>query len=129
MRARLLCGCALLLCHGAMAQPVTSLPPASTPISGAEVLYLVQGGVSKQISATNLLAAAPTPPPTPGGTFVFHQNTPATVWIITHNLGVFPSITVADSAGTYIEGDIFFNSLNQCTLTFAAPFSGVAYLS
>jgi hypothetical protein len=129
MKARLLCGCALLLCHGALAQPVTLLPPASTPISGAEVLYIVQDGISKKISATNLLAAVPIPPPTPGGGFVFVQATPATVWIITHNLQVFPSIVVADSAGTYIEGDIFFDNLNQVTLTFAAPFAGIAYLS
>ena len=62
-----------------------------------------------------------------GGIFVFTQATPATVWPIIHNLNRHPAMAVSDSAGTFIEGDIFYNSTNTVTLTFAAPFSGTAY--
>jgi hypothetical protein len=57
------------------------------------------------------------------------QGSPATVWVIPHNLGFRPNVTVEDSAGTTIEGEIVHDSADQLTLTFSAAFSGVAYLS
>jgi hypothetical protein len=42
----------------AFPQPVTKLPQASAPLSGAEILYLLQNGQSKQITAGNLAQAA-----------------------------------------------------------------------
>ena len=68
----------------------------------------------------------------PGGgptTYVHNQSTPASTWVIDHNLGIYPNVTVEDSAGTTVEGEIVHNSINQMTLTFSAAFSGIAYLS
>jgi hypothetical protein len=45
---------ASLLPGAAFAQQVTSFPPANLPLSGAEVLYLVQGGQSKQTPVSTL---------------------------------------------------------------------------
>lgn len=45
----------LLTIGGAAAQPVSTLPPASIPLSGAETTYIIQGGVSKKITVGNLL--------------------------------------------------------------------------
>ena len=75
---------------------------------------------------------APAPPPTPGPTgssYVHTQATPAATWVINHNLGFFPAITVEDSAGNEVEGAITYNSANQVTITFSAAFSGRALLS
>lgn len=66
---------------------------------------------------------------TPAVAYRHAQTTSSAVWAITHNLGFYPNVTVEDSAGTIIEGEITYNNLNTITLTFAAGFSGVAYLS
>lgn len=51
-------------------------------------------------------------------------------WVIVHNLGFNPGgISVVDTAGNVVEGDVHYDSVNQITLTFSAPFSGHAYLS
>jgi hypothetical protein len=73
-------------------------------------------------------AGPPGPPGPPGATFIFDQSTAAATWTIAHNLGVFPAVVVADSAGTLIEGDIVYTDTNTVTLTFSAAFSGTAYL-
>ena len=57
------------------------------------------------------------------------QGVTSSSWIITHNLGFYPNITVKDSAGSIVEGEIVYDSANQVTLNFQAAFSGVAYLS
>lgn len=46
-------GVVLLLMGVAEAQPVSSFPPASTPLSGGELLYIIQNGISKQITVGN----------------------------------------------------------------------------
>jgi hypothetical protein len=57
------------------------------------------------------------------------QGTPSATWVIDHELGFNPNITVEDSSGSTVEGEITYNSLTRVTLTFSAAFSGVAYLS
>ena len=68
-----------------------------------------------------------------GGTggvgYVHNQGVAAASWVIVHNLGYFPNVTVEDSTGVTIEGEIVHNTANQLTLTFSGSFSGVAYLS
>ncbi len=61
--------------------------------------------------------------------FVFTQNIPATIWIVTHNLNKYPSVSVVDSANTTVYGQVEYNSLNQVTLTFKAAFSGKAFFN
>ena len=69
--------------------------------------------------------------PGTGGTasFTYTQNTAATSWNITHNLGFHPNIATVDSAGSSIEGSITYNSVNDLTAVFAIATTGVAYLS
>ena len=52
------------------------------------------------------------------------QGVASSVWIVTHNLNKYPSVSVTDSAGSTVIGMIEYNSLNQVTLTFKASFSG-----
>lgn len=54
------------------------------------------------------------------------QTSPATTWNVTHSLNKYPAVTVIDSAGTVMEGDISYTNLNQVVLTFQSSFSGNA---
>lgn len=61
--------------------------------------------------------------------YTHSQSTPADTWVVTHNLGFHPNVTIVDSANSVVIGGVTYNSLNQLTLDFAAGFSGSAYLS
>ncbi|NWJ94582.1 MAG: hypothetical protein HXX20_02270 [Chloroflexi bacterium] len=61
--------------------------------------------------------------------FIYTQNTPSTLWTITHNLGKYPSISAIDSAGTQVFGEVKYLSLNQLTISFGWAFSGKASLN
>ena len=62
-------------------------------------------------------------------TFVYPQLTPASIWVINHGSGNFPSVTVIDSSGNKVFGDISYTDANTVTLTFSAAFTGTAYLN
>lgn len=59
-------------------------------------------------------------------TFVFNQGTISNVWNITHNLNKYPSVSITDTAGTEVEGQVDYLDLNSVKVTFAYPFSGRA---
>ena len=79
--------------------------------------------------------SGPMGPPGPQGppgfvnTFTFPQEAPQATWTITHGLDRFPAVSVVDSTGYTVEGDVFYVSANQVVLNFAGAFSGVAYLN
>lgn len=60
---------------------------------------------------------------------IFTQSSPSTEWVIGHTLGGRPSITVVDSAGTVVIGEVKYDSNTQVTVSFTAAFSGYAYLT
>lgn len=68
-----------------------------------------------------------------GGTqvlaYVHDQGSVASVWTVNHNLGWYPNVTVIDSAGGTVEGDVAHTTTNQLRLTFSGGFTGKAYLS
>lgn len=70
-------------------------------------------------------------PGVPGGGlyYVHEQMTPANPWVIFHNLNAFPNVTVVDSAGDIVEGEIKYDSAFQVTITFSGAFAGRAFLS
>lgn len=57
------------------------------------------------------------------------QSSASSTWNVTHELGGRPSVTIVDSAGTVVVGDVVYNSNTSITVTFSAPFSGFAYLT
>lgn len=61
--------------------------------------------------------------------YAHSQSVAAATWAIAHNLGKYPSVTVVDSGGTEVEGDIDHLSINSCNIIFSAPFTGKAYLN
>jgi|TARA_R100000278_G_scaffold79592_1_gene61612 hypothetical protein len=67
-------------------------------------------------------------------TYTHNQSTTSNTWTITHNLHRFPSVTVVDSGGTIVLGNVVYNSNKQLTITFfqggsALAFQGKAYLN
>jgi hypothetical protein len=60
---------------------------------------------------------------------VHTQSSAATSWSITHALTGYPSVTVVDSAGTVVIGDVQYNSTTSITVTFQSAFAGKAYLT
>jgi len=57
------------------------------------------------------------------------QGAASSSWAITHNLGFKPNVTVIDSAGNIVEGEIAYTNTNSLTVSFQSAFSGNAYLS
>ena len=53
----------------------------------------------------------------------------AKVWTVAHNLGKRPAVTVVDSAGTVVIGEVDYLDDNTVRLTFCAAFSGTAYFN
>jgi len=62
-------------------------------------------------------------------TFVFSQSVPSATWTVIHDLNKFPSVTVVNSHKEEVIGDLKYDTTNQLTLTFSAPFSGQAYIN
>lgn len=60
---------------------------------------------------------------------VVEQKTSAAVWNISHGLNRYPSVTVVDSGGNVVIGDILYLDSNSVQITFSAPFSGKAIFS
>jgi len=86
------------------------------------------------IAAGNIGVVGPPGSPGPpggsaGATHIFTQGSPATQWVILHNLGWFPSVTVVDTGGTVIQPDVHYDSDDQVTLTFGSITTGRVYLN
>ena len=62
-------------------------------------------------------------------TYEYDQSGVSDDWTITHNLGKYPSVTVVDSAGTEVVGDVTYISENVINIKFNSAFSGTAYLN
>ena len=60
---------------------------------------------------------------------IFTQSSVSSTWSITHQLGGRPSVTIVDSSGTVVYGEVRYNSNTSITVLFSSPFSGFAYLT
>lgn len=65
----------------------------------------------------------------PNKSFIHIQGEASDVWMIEHNMGRYPSVTVVDSAGSAVFGDVTYTNENQLTVTFSVAFSGKAFLN
>lgn len=61
--------------------------------------------------------------------YIHVQGAPSAVWVIEHNLGYYPAVTIIDSADSVVIGAIEYDSINQVTAVFSGAFSGQAFLS
>lgn len=58
-----------------------------------------------------------------------NQTSASALWNIAHNLGKFPSVTVVDSGGSVVVGEVEHVTNNTLRISFLASFSGKAYLN
>lgn len=104
--------------------PGVSGPPNSLSIgtvtSGESPVVTITGTAPSQ----TLNFVLPT-----GGIYTHNQGSSSSTWIITHNLGYFPSVTVVDNGNNVVIGDVSYVSVNQVSISFSASFGGKAYLS
>lgn len=61
--------------------------------------------------------------------YVYNQISASKVWTINHNLNKYPSVSIVDSAGNLVIGNIEYTTLNTVIILFTAEFSGKAYLN
>ena len=59
--------------------------------------------------------------------YIHKQQVASNLWTVVHNLGKYPSITVVDSAGTVVTGEIVLQTTEQAVISFNGAFSGKAY--
>lgn len=62
-------------------------------------------------------------------TFYFIQNEALDTWVIVHNLNKYPAVSVIDSSGSEVIGEVTYDTANQITITFKGAFKGSATLN
>ena len=62
-------------------------------------------------------------------TYIHTQIAPGSAWPIIHNMSKWPSVTVVDSSGNQVVGDVSYTDVNSLTISFSAGFAGYAYLN
>ncbi len=82
-----------------------------------------------EISAPNQAGWAQGGSSPAGSSYVFDQMTALATWAIAHGLNRYPSVTVVDSTGTKVDGDVHYDDADSITVYFSAAFAGVAYLN
>lgn len=61
--------------------------------------------------------------------YVHNQLMSSVLWEMNHSLNKFPSVTVVDSAGSIVIGDIIYINENNLQIKFTSQFAGKAYLN
>lgn len=70
-------------------------------------------------------------PTAPGGddaNFVYDFTNQSTLNFL-HNLGKLPAVTIIDSTGDEVDGEVIHDSVNEITINFSASFSGSVILN
>lgn len=62
-------------------------------------------------------------------TYTYTQSTATATWSIAHNLNKYPSVSIVDSSGNMVMGEVSYTDSNNLTVTFSAAFSGKAFLN
>ncbi|MEG0642140.1 MAG: siphovirus ReqiPepy6 Gp37-like family protein [Clostridium sp.] len=61
--------------------------------------------------------------------YLFTQVAPKQLWKVSHGLGKYPSVSIVDSGGTVVIGNINYCDNNNVEISFTAPFAGNAYFN
>jgi len=61
--------------------------------------------------------------------FVYTQTNAAAEWVVTHNLGKRPSVTIVTATDSTVIGEVTYNSANQLTINLSSANAGKAYLN
>lgn len=102
----------------------TAFPPSAHTHTIADLPVAGAG-----ISDATKLVRADDPRLVADKNFTHNQVAAASVWNVTHNLAKFPSVTVIDSGGNFVVGEVQFPTIDTATLTFNTAFSGQAFFN
>lgn len=61
--------------------------------------------------------------------YIHTQFRPDTIWTVNHPLNKKVNVSITDTAGTEIEGNVIINNDSKVTIEFNTPFSGEAILN
>lgn len=112
---------------------VVMLPPLGVPddhyfVKGLSDTY-VKHYICNADFSFSLVGQAPSVIVGNTQTYVYQQDVPTDIWIIVHNLGYYPSISVVDSSSRKVYGDEEYININTVKVSFDGAFAGKAYLS
>ena len=94
-----------------------------------EVTEVVNRITVTALSPSTVTAAATSAAGPSHATYTHTQSSASATWTINHNLNCFPSVTIVDSAGSVVIGDVSYTNANTLVVTFVAAFGGKAYLN
>jgi hypothetical protein len=108
--------------------PARDAIPAQRRRAGMVVYVQAAGLAYRLVGGT---ANANWVPDASGGdlSYTHNQLVPAATWTINHNLGKKPAVSVTDSAGSEVVGDVTYLDLNTVVVSFAAAFAGTSFLN
>lgn len=109
----------------------------------AEVREIYEGNIDIEITVgtietsileqmNNTISSIPLEGGSNGGgdkSYIHNQISSQSNWRIQHNLSKYPSITIVDSVGNQVMGDIKYIDLNTIEVSFSGSFAGMAYLN
>ena len=61
--------------------------------------------------------------------YLHTQSSASDTWTVNHNLGYRPVVSVRSPGGVEVEATVTHTSVNQCVVTFAAPYTGTVFCS
>lgn len=112
-----------------MADEVTVIDLQGT-VTVIETEQTVEVLESQSISVVSVGTVGPAGPAGASGTSYEHvQSAASALWVINHNLGYKPNVTIIDTLGRTVIGDLTYPNYNTVLITFTAAFSGSAFLS
>ncbi len=100
--------------------------PRITVVEGAKVVVRPERQIVRVATAAG--PQGPAGPPGDSAPVTHVQSAPAAAWIISHNLGRIPQVTVLNDAGELVLADVAHSSLTSLTVIHAAPRTGAAHL-
>ena len=103
---------------------VTKKSKVSTVVKASpKTLVVAKPAETVVVSSASLTPASST-------AHIHTQATASSSWTINHNLGYYPGgVSIIDSAGSKVYGDVTFISENQLVVNFSSAFGGKAYIS
>lgn len=102
---------------------LSELPFLSDELLSSDIFLVTHLGESFKITKSQLLSNVKEK------TFLFTQMVPSNIWNINHNLNQEPSVSVVDSSGKVVFGEVIYIDKNNIRIEFSSIFSGKAYLN
>lgn len=106
--------------------------PASSGLGTHTIQYKAtdeNGQYAEGIHVMTVTTVSPSPPTSGDLHYTHYQASASDTWIIVHNLGKYPSVTVTDSAGNPAVGSTTYLDLNSLRITFSSALAGEAFLN